>query len=289
MIRDKKVVEEESTENVVAIYLKEIRKIPLLTREEEDEFAARAAKGDKAALNKLVQCNLRFVVNVAKRYQGHGLPISDLISEGNIGLINAVEHFDLEKGCHFITYAVWWVKQAIMRAICEKSRIIRLPNNRSDDLLRIIHTQNAMTSQRGQEVEIAEIAEKLNMDKDRVRTLLNVGREMISLDLPLYQGYSDRDEVLCDHIADVSYRAPDEEAEKNIMHSDIEDMLGTLPKKEAEIVRCRYGIGTNSPMSLSEIGNHFHLTKERIRQIEIRAIKHLLRRSNKELLLGYVA
>ena len=169
-------------DSVLSIYLREIQTIPLMSREEENELAVKAKAGDKAAKDKIVSANLRFVVNVAKNYQGGGLDLSDLISEGNIGLLTAIEKFDSTKGYHFISYAVWWIRQSILKAICEKSRAIRLPLNRANDLVQIVHARKLVGTDKTENQEITEIAEMLHMDETYVREMLNINREMVSLD-----------------------------------------------------------------------------------------------------------
>ncbi|MDR1257330.1 MAG: RNA polymerase sigma factor RpoD/SigA [Spirochaetaceae bacterium] len=274
-------------ENVLTLYLKDISRIPLLTREEEDTIARQAIAGDQNALNKLVRANLRFVVNVAKRYQGQGLPLTDLISEGNIGLISAVSRFDVDKGYHFISYAVWWIRQAILKAISEKSRMIRLPMNRADELLRIQRTKTELQSSESTDSEINEIARILDMNANHVNKLLNVSREMVSLDTPVY---SEKDScIIADHIEDDTYQSPYEFAEQSLMRKDIEAVLDTLDKKEAAVIRYRFGIGDSIQMSLREIGDRFNLTKERIRQIEKKAIKRLQHPARQQKLQVYVA
>jgi RNA polymerase primary sigma factor len=280
-------VQVNSGENVLSMYLKEINRIPLLTREEEDSTAKAAARGDKKAKDKLVNANLRFVVNVAKKYQGQGLPLSDLISEGNIGLMNAVERYDVEKGFHFISYAVWWIRQAILKAICEKSRMIRLPLNRANEIVQIEKTRKLIQESHSSEGEIREIARLLNMERDHVSDLINISRELVSLENPVYSG---RDtSVLGDFVEDENCRSPDQEVMGSALQDDIESGLKTLDKKEAAIIRFRYGLGNTSPLSLKEIGDRFNLTKERIRQIEKKAIKRLQHPSRQRILEAYVA
>jgi RNA polymerase primary sigma factor len=274
-------------ENVLSIYLKEINRIPLLSREEEDSTAREAATGSRAARNKLVNANLRFVVNVAKKYQGQGLPLSDLISEGNIGLLNAIERYDVDKGYHFISYAVWWIRQAILKAICEKSRMIRLPLNRANELVQIEKARKIVQAENNSDSEIHEIARLLDMDAGQVSDLLNISRDLISLENPIY---TDKDSsILEDFIEDESYASPDEHVAKVTLQSDIETVLKTLNKKEADIIRYRFGLGNGAPMSLKEIGDRFNLTKERIRQIEKKALKRLQHPSRQRLLECYVA
>jgi RNA polymerase primary sigma factor len=276
-----------SDENTLAVYLKEINKIPLLSREEEDTTARAAAGGSKAARDRLVNANLRFVVNVAKKYQGQGLPLQDLISEGNIGLLNAVERYDVDKGFHFISYAVWWIRQAILKAICEKSRMIRLPLNRANELVQIEKARKLCQDHESAESEVREIARLLDMDAGHVNDIINISRELISLESPVH---TDKDSsLLGDFIEDEGYRAPEQAAIDDSLQGDIESVLETLDKKEAEIIRFRYGLGNEMPMSLKEIGDKFNLTKERIRQIEKKALKRLQHPVRKQVLEAYVA
>jgi RNA polymerase primary sigma factor len=277
-----------SDENVLSMYLNEINRIPLLTREEENATAREAAKGNREAREKLVNANLRFVVNVAKKYQGQGLPLSDLISEGNIGLLNAVERYDVDKGYHFISYAVWWIRQAVLKAICEKSRMIRLPLNRANELVQIEKARKFSQENHNAEGEIQEIARLCKMDSDHVADLINISRELVSLDNPVYT--TDKDSsILGDFIEDEHYPSPDQGAVEDALHDDIETVLNTLNEKEAAIIRCRYGLGNRTPMSLKEIGDRFNLTKERIRQIEKKALKRLQHPSRQQILESYVA
>jgi len=273
--------------SVISIYLKEINKIPLLTREEEDEISRKAVKGDKAAQEKLINANLRFVVNVAKKYQNQGLPLDDLINEGNIGLINAINKFDPDKGYHFISYAVWWIRQSILKAICEKSRMIRLPLNRSNELLQIEKKKRELTSLKGIEPENEEIARELHLSKEIVDDLLNISRDMVSLDTPVY---TDRDSSnLGDFIEDPGLKLPEEEIIDKSLAEDINNVLTTLSQKEAEILQFRFGLNHEKPLSLKQIGDKYNLTKERIRQIEKKAISRLQHPSRKQLLEAYVA
>jgi len=269
----------------LAIYLREINSIPLLNREEEDGIARAATAGNMAAREKLINSNLRFVVNIAKKFQGLGLPLEDLISEGNIGLLNAVDRFDTKKGCHFISYAVWWVRQAIMSALCEKARMIRLPSNRAAELVKIEKAKKFVKKQFTAEGETAVIAEFLNMDKDHVSDLINISKDMLSLDNPVSD---DKETFLKDFIEDGRYDAPEKDTEQKLMEADIKSVLDTLDKNEADIIRCHYGLG-RQPMSLKEIGVKYNLSKERIRQIEAKALSRLQNPLRKKMLQVYVA
>ncbi len=261
-------------ENTIAMYLKEINRIPLLSREDEEKYAVLAAKGDKDAREILIKSNLRFVVNVAKKFRNKGLPMADLINEGNIGLINAIEKYDVSRGYHFISYAVWWIRQAILKAIGEKSKMIRLPLNRFGELVQIDRARKVMYESLGREPDAAEIAEHLKMDKKDVAELLSISREYVSLDTPVKPGTRDSS-LLGDFIEDDKYPQPEEEAVNESLRTEVSKLLEKLPEKEAVILKQRYGLAGEKPKSLKEIGDLLHLTKERIRQIEKRAILRL--------------
>jgi len=269
----------------LGIYLSEINSIPMLSRDEEKVTARAAAAGDTAARSKLVNANLRFVITIAKKYQRLGLPLEDLISEGNIGLLNAADRFDADKGYHFISYAVWWIRQAIMSALCEKARMIRLPVNRSAELVKIEKAGKFINKQQSTEDEIKEIALLLNMEQSSVSDLLEISREILSLDIPISEHH---DVSLRDIVEDTQYIAPDVCAERSVMKDDIEKVLDTLEKDEADIIRCHYGLGRDA-MSLKEIGARYNLSKERIRQIEEKALSRLKNPIRARKLQSYVA
>jgi RNA polymerase primary sigma factor len=273
-------------ENVIAIYLKEINRIPLLSKEEEDFYARKAADGDDLSKKKLVKANLRFVVNVAKKYQNHGIPLIDLISEGNIGLLTAIEKYDINRGYHFISYAVWWIRQAILKAICEKSRMIKLPLNKANELVQIEKAKKELQKENGVIPEIKEIAKYLGMEVDYVARLINISRDLISLETPVF---IEKDSTtLSDFIEGTQYQTPDETMIRKGLAEDINSILKTLSQKEAEVIMDRFGLNGRKPLSLKEIGEKFNLSKERIRQIERMALKRLKHPSKAEVLKTYM-
>ena len=276
----------DADESVLSMYLREINCIPLLNREQEDEIAHAAAKGDNNARNTLINSNLRFVINIAKKYQGQGLPLDDLISEGNVGLISAVDHYDVNRGFHFISYAVWWIRQSILKAISEKSRMIRLPLNRANELVRIEHARKYINEQ-NMEAEIQEIASMLHMDRKLVVELINISRDMVSLEIPLHS--ESDNSILSDFIEDNKNNTPVQAVVLSSLKNDIEKVLDTLDEKEADVLRCRYGLGKMVPMSLKEIGEQYNVTKERIRQIEKNAVSRLKHPTRIKKLRAYVA
>jgi len=277
----------KSEENILAMYLKEINRIPLLSREEEDSIARAAAKGSITARNKLINSNLRFVVNVAKRYQGHGMPLPDLISEGNIGLIKAVERYDASRGFHFISYAVWWIRQTILKALADQSRLIRLPVSRTNDLIQIEKAKKLLAGSTSNETEIRELAQLLSMEESHIEDMLAISRETLSLEKSV--DASRNASPLGNFVVDTRYDSPDQAIFKKSLKHDIEEVLSTLSSKEAEIIRCRFGLGHQKPMNFQEIGDCFDLSKERIRQIEEKAIRLLQQPSRKAKLEAYVA
>lgn len=271
--RTNKVSATNDHSSAISIYLNEINRVPLLSRQEEEELARRAAKGDEKAKEKLISANLRFVVNVAKKYQNQGLPLDDLISEGNIGLINAIERFDVEKGYHFISYAVWWIRQAILKAICEKSRAIRLPLNRANELVQIEKLRKQAFAEKGEDPDLEKIASQLGMNPAQVADLVKIGRDMISLESP---AYDEKDSgQIGDYIVGDYAQDPETLIVQNALREDIEAILENLSEKEREIIIYRFGLRGKKPLSLKEIGARFNLTKERIRQIEKKTLSKL--------------
>ena len=275
----------KNEDEVLSMYLKEINRIPLLTHEEETELAIKAKEGDQAAKNKTVNSNLRFVVNVAKKYQNHGIDLIDLISEGNIGLLVAIKKFDVSKGYHFISYAVWWIRQSILKAICEKSRAIRLPLNRANELVQIEHAKKIIGSNKTEQEEYEEIAAMLNMEPSHVREMVNIAKDMVSLDAKVNNGEDNTN--IADFQEDKLYGRPEDKAIDISMADDIDKVLDTLRPTEAKVIRMRYGLNNTKPMSLKEVGDKCDLTKERIRQIEKHAIQRLQHPTRARRLVDY--
>lgn len=265
-------------EYALKIYLQEIHQIPILTREEEEECALRIADGDRMARDLMIRSNLRFVVSTAKKYQHNGLPFADLINEGNLGLLRAVEKFDVSRGYRFISYAVWWIKQSILKAISEKSRLIRIPLNRINDVLHLESLKGEMPSAELSTAQIREVAERLHLETSEVEKLLGASREPVSLDIPLYE--QEDSVVYGSTVEDKLNKTPEELAVEQSLREEINKTLLILSKREADVIRFRFGLSNTFPLSLSQLADRYNLTKERIRQIEKRA-KEKLRRKMK--------
>ena len=275
-------------ENVLAVYLKEINNIPLLSREDEEKYARLAAKGDINARDMLVKSNLRFVVNIAKKYRNFGIDLPDLINEGNIGLLNAIEKYDVERKYHFISYAVWWIRQAILKAIGEKSRLIRLPLNRVGEVVQIEKLKKEYLSVNGTEPEIKDIASHLSLSEEHIKEMISISREHLSFESPVAS--FDKDSAkMGDYIEDTMYKQPDEQLVDKSLKEEIKKLLSTLSIKEADIIGQRFGLNGESPKSLKKIGDKYKLTKERIRQIEKKAIERLQRATKSHFLAAYMA
>jgi RNA polymerase primary sigma factor len=278
-----------SDENALMIYLREISRIPLLSKAEEEEAARLAIQGNKAAREKLVTANLRFVVMIAKNYKGRGLPLHDLISEGNIGLLSAIEHFDMKRGYRFITYAVWWIRQSIIKAIQDKGRMIRLPCNKDIELRRLEKTRLAIQdgSVREPNAEIREIAAILDISPEKAEELLKIDRSVLSLEDPVSSGMYPM--TIKDFVEDEFHNSPVEQVANNILREQLETALDGLGKREADVLRCRYGLGDTGPMTLKEVGDYYQLSRERVRQIEKRALGQIQQSSESDKLESYVA
>jgi RNA polymerase primary sigma factor len=261
-------------EGSLAIYLREIGKNRSLASEEEADAAVRIRKGERKALEKLVKANLRFVVSVARNYQNQGLPLSDLINEGNLGLIRAAKRFDEKKNFKFISYAVWWIRQAILQALAEQSRIIKLPLNRVGPIHKIGKMQGKLEQKYRRLPNAQEIAEELKIDISDVQETIKIGNSHMSLDAPLQSG---NDSKLMDLLADQNQEKPDDGVLDMSLHEEINRTLDTLCDREKEVVKMYFGIGEETSHTLEEIGQRFSLTRERARQIKEKAINRLKR------------
>ena len=269
----------DADNEVLSIYLEQINKIPMLSYEEEYELALKAKNGDKKAFDRIINANLRFVVSVAKKYKGQGMALSDLINEGNIGLITALEKFEPEKGYHFISYAVWWIRQSIMKALSEKARAVRLPLNRANELMQIQKAQDEILHESaGDPNDLHLISEKTGLDETLVKDLLSISQDMVNLDSAI-KSDDDSSSTFSEFIEDPS-SGPEAEVVSESLKAEVHSLLMTLNEKERMILTMRYGLDGSKPMSLKEIGMKFGLTKERIRQIEKRSLEKL--RDNSE-------
>jgi len=261
-----------SDESSLALYLKEISRNKTLSLEEEAVLAVLIREGDRKALDKLVKANLRFVVSVCRNYQNQGLPLSDLINEGNLGLIRAARRFDEKKNFKFISYAVWWIRQAILQALAEQSRIIKLPLNRVGTIHKIGKTQSRLEQKLMRLPTIEEIAEDLQINEDEVQETIKIGNTHMSLDAPLQQG---EDAKLIDMLHDDNQEQTDHGVMDVSLHGEIDRTLDTLSEREKEVVKLYFGIGEDTAHTLEEIGQRFNLTRERVRQIKEKALRRL--------------
>jgi RNA polymerase primary sigma factor len=254
-------------------YLKEISSYPLLKREDEIELAIRIKQGEEEALDKLVRSNLRFVVSVAKKYQNQGVALGDLINEGNLGLIRAAHKFDETKGIKFISYAVWWIRQAILQALAEQSRIVRVPLNRAGALHRIGRRSSTLLQELGREPTLEELADELDLSEDEVERTLAISQTHLSLDAPLTPGEDNR---LLDYLPDQLSAGPDDETYERALTNTVEEALGSLKEREARVLRLYFGLEDGrDPMTLEEIGSMLGITRERVRQIKEKALVRL--------------
>ena len=254
-----------SIEDPVRMYLKEIGKVPLLTAEEEIELAKRMEAGDEKAKQKLAEANLRLVVSIAKRYVGRGMLFLDLIQEGNLGLIKAVEKFDYEKGYKFSTYATWWIRQAITRAIADQARTIRIPVHMVETINKLIRESRQLLQELGREPLPEEIAERMGISVERVREILKISQEPVSLETPIGE---EEDSHLGDFIQDQNVPVPAEAAASNLLRDQLNEVLDTLTEREQKVLRLRFGMDDGRARTLEEVGKEFQVTRERIRQIE---------------------
>ena len=282
---DLSVPEGVSIEDPVRMYLKEIGKVPLLSADEETELAKRMEKGDEEAKKKLAEANLRLVVSIAKRYVGRGMLFLDLIQEGNLGLIKAVEKFDYRKGYKFSTYATWWIRQAITRAIADQARTIRIPVHMVETINKLIRVSRQLLQELGREPTPEEIAEEMNMPVDRVREILKISQEPVSLETPIGE---EEDSHLGDFIQDENVPVPADAAAFTLLKEQLVEVLGTLTDREQKVLTLRFGLEDGRARTLEEVGKEFNVTRERIRQIEAKALRKLRHPSRSKKLKDYL-
>ena len=274
-----------SIEDPVRMYLKEIGKVPLLSAEEEIELAKRMADGDEEAKKRLAEANLRLVVSIAKRYVGRGMLFLDLIQEGNLGLIKAVEKFDYKKGYKFSTYATWWIRQAITRAIADQARTIRIPVHMVETINKLIRVSRQLLQELGREPSPEEIAKEMNMPVERVREILKISQEPVSLETPIGE---EEDSHLGDFIKDDNVPVPADAAAFTLLKEQLEEVLGTLTEREQKVLTLRFGLEDGRARTLEEVGKEFNVTRERIRQIEAKALRKLRHPSRSRKLKDYL-
>ena len=282
---DLSVPEGVSIEDPVRMYLKEIGKVSLLTADEEIELAQRMEKGDENAKKRLAEANLRLVVSIAKRYVGRGMLFLDLIQEGNLGLIKAVEKFDYRKGYKFSTYATWWIRQAITRAIADQARTIRIPVHMVETINKLIRVSRQLLQELGREPSPEEIAEEMDMSVDRVREILKISQEPVSLETPIGE---EEDSHLGDFIQDDNVPVPADAAAFTLLKEQLIEVLGTLTEREQKVLRLRFGLDDGRARTLEEVGKEFNVTRERIRQIEAKALRKLRHPSRSRKLKDYL-
>ena len=274
-----------SIEDPVRMYLKEIGKVPLLSADEEVELAKRMAEGDEDAKKRLAEANLRLVVSIAKRYVGRGMLFLDLIQEGNLGLIKAVEKFDYHKGFKFSTYATWWIRQAITRAIADQARTIRIPVHMVETINKLIRVSRQLLQELGREPTPEEIAAELDMPVERVREILKISQEPVSLETPIGE---EEDSHLGDFIQDENVPVPADAAAFTLLKEQLDEVLGTLTEREQKVLRLRFGLDDSRARTLEEVGKEFNVTRERIRQIEAKALRKLRHPSRSRKLKDYL-
>ena len=282
---DLSVPEGVSIEDPVRMYLKEIGKVPLLSAEEEIELAKRMEQGDENAKKRLAEANLRLVVSIAKRYVGRGMLFLDLIQEGNLGLIKAVEKFDYRKGYKFSTYATWWIRQAITRAIADQARTIRIPVHMVETINKLIRVSRQLLQELGREPTPEEIAEEMDMPVDRVREILKISQEPVSLETPIGE---EEDSHLGEFIQDDNVPVPADAAAFTLLKEQLVEVLGTLTEREQKVLRLRFGLDDGRARTLEEVGKEFNVTRERIRQIEAKALRKLRHPSRSRKLKDYL-
>ena len=280
---------DDISDDSVRMYLREIGKIPLLSNEEEAELAKRAMEGDRKAKDKMAEANMRLVVSIAKRYSGRGLELLDLIQEGNTGLLRAVDKFDPEKGFKFSTYATWWIRQAITRAIADQARTIRIPVHMVETINKLMRTQRKMTQELNREPTNEELAKEMDMDADKIEYILKIKQDITSLDAGIGRdGEDGEDSTLGDFIEDEDTASPEESASGQLLKEQVREILSSLSDREQKIIEMRFGLNGTKSHTLEEVGLEFAVTRERIRQIEAKALMKLRKHKDSKKLHEYL-
>ena len=280
---------DDISDDSVRLYLREIGKIPLLNSEEELELAQKVVAGDKRAKDKMAEANMRLVVSIAKRYSGRGLDFLDLIQEGNTGLLRAVEKFDPDKGFKFSTYATWWIRQAITRAIADQARTIRIPVHMVETINKLLRTQRRMTQELNREPTIEELAKELEMEPEKVEYVIKIKQDITSLDAGVGRDGEDEDSVLGDFIEDEDGKTPQDSATEQLLKEQVQSVLSTLSDREQKIIKMRFGLENGKSHTLEEVGQEFAVTRERIRQIEAKALAKLRKHKDAKKLHEYLS
>ena len=279
---------DDVSDDSVRLYLREIGKIPLLSAEEEMDLARRIVEGDKKAKDKMAEANMRLVVSIAKRYSGRGLDFLDLIQEGNTGLLRAVEKFDPDKGFKFSTYATWWIRQAITRAIADQARTIRIPVHMVETINKLLRTQRRMTQELNREPTIEELSKELDMEPEKIEYVIKIKQDISSLDAGVGRDSEDDDSVLQDFIVDEDTVSPEDSASNQLLKEQVQEILSSLSDREQKIVRMRFGLDNGKNHTLEEVGQEFAVTRERIRQIEAKALAKLRKHKDAKKLYEYL-
>lgn len=280
---------DDVSDDSVRLYLREIGKIPLLNAEEELELAKKVVAGDKRAKDKMAEANMRLVVSIAKRYSGRGLDFLDLIQEGNTGLLRAVEKFDPDKGFKFSTYATWWIRQAITRAIADQARTIRIPVHMVETINKLLRTQRRMTQELNREPTIEELGKELEMEPEKVEYVIKIKQDITSLDAGVGRDGEDDDSTLSDFIEDEESATPEDSAANQLLKEQVQAVLSSLSEREQKIVRMRFGLDNGKSHTLEEVGQEFAVTRERIRQIEAKALAKLRKHKDAKKLHEYLS
>lgn len=286
VVLSEKVYLDDIADDSVRLYLREIGKIPLLTAEEELALAKKVVAGSKKAKDKMAEANMRLVVSIAKRYVGRGLDLLDLIQEGNTGLLRAVEKFDPDKGFKFSTYATWWIRQAITRAIADQARTIRIPVHMVETINKLLRTQRRLTQELNREPTNEEIAKEMEIEVEKVEHIMKIKQDIHSLDQSIRD--EDEDTTLADFVPDEESKLPEEMAGEQLLKTQVKDMLGVLTDREQKILKLRFGLEDGKSHTLEEVGQEFSVTRERIRQIEAKALSKLRKHKDSKKLLDYI-